>query len=132
MPIRPALQTNDPISTWANSVQDNINQNQLAHSNDFVLKNNGAGSFLILSNKYKYKSNYLNYAQEYNPNKAYNPGDIIRVLPGRDYLGAKYLNNHSLQSLAIQYTPPIPTTFRTSQSLYSGYCIDSCKVWNYS
>lgn len=95
-PLRPAQITNDPFSTWANSIQDNITGNRVSVSSDFVNKSGPDGQFLSLHPKHKYTPNYTNYRGEWHPTGSYNPGDIVRVLPKRDYIGKAGANPHSL------------------------------------
>ncbi len=104
--IRPALMTNDPFSYWARSVQEGIEQRQLAVSSDFLINSTPNGSHITLHPKLKYSPSYTSYDGEWHPTASYAPGDIIRVLPGRDYLGISGSNPHSIPWV----TPPITTT----------------------
>jgi hypothetical protein len=83
--IRPAQITNDPFSVWANQIQDSIAEKDVSISSDFIQKSGPAGKFISLHPKHKYTPNYPTYKGEWNISASYQPNDIVRVLPGKDY-----------------------------------------------
>jgi len=85
--------TNNPFSKWANGVNDSISKNQVNNSPDFVVSKTSSGIQLKLHPKYKYtRTDLIDYAEEYNPTAAYTIGDVVRVLPGKNYELSAYIS----------------------------------------
>ena len=98
--------TNNPASKWLNTVKDNIQANKLNISPDFLTSQTVAGTQLSLPSKYKYQQNWMDYAEEYDPTANYSPGDVIRVLPNKNYELSAYLTMSNVQTQTDPVTGP--------------------------
>lgn len=84
--LRPAQITNEPFSVWANSVQDSISDKQMSVSSDFIQCSGPNGKFISLHPQNKYNPTYMNYVGEWNVMDGYKVNDVVRVLPGKNYM----------------------------------------------
>jgi hypothetical protein len=79
--LRPAQITNDASSVWMNAVQDNILEQRVSVSSDFLQTAGPTGKFISLNSKLRQRPNYMNYVGDWSPIDGYNIDDIVRVLP---------------------------------------------------
>jgi len=82
---RPVILTKDPITTWANKVNEGIGQNRVVQSPDFVGHQTSDGLILKLKSRHKTPPNTFRYRGEYDANAAYTVNDVVRVLPDVNY-----------------------------------------------
>ena len=115
--IRPAQMTNDPFSVWANSIQDGLNEQKVSVSSDFIQKDGPSGKFISLHPKNKYVPNYTTYQGEWSPTSSYNVNDVVRVLPGKNYLAKPYINWTAGPSYITSPIPlpPLNNSFRADK-----------------
>jgi hypothetical protein len=91
--------TNDPLSYWGNAVKDTIRQNTLFPNSDFVSDSNFGGTSIELSSKFRYPQQPDTYKGEWNITSSYNIGDIVRVMPIKDYIWG---DTGSLKSICFE------------------------------
>jgi hypothetical protein len=103
--------TNDPFSYWGNAVKDTVRQNAVYPNSDFVSDSNFGGTFLELSSKYKYLQNPDTYTGEWDITGSYSVGDVVRVMPGKDYIWGDLKNAANSRSPGVTMaTNPSPVT----------------------
>lgn len=78
--------TNDPLSYWGNTVKDSIRSNTPVLSADFVGDASPGGTSIALAPKLRYPQQPDTYRGEWDITASYDVGDIVRVMPNRDYI----------------------------------------------
>jgi len=74
-------------SSWGNKVNETITSNQLESSEDFVITRTGKNSRIHLHRKHKIdRADVLVWRGEWDADTYYNVNDVVRVLPGVEYI----------------------------------------------
>lgn len=76
----------DSLGSTLNRLNKAAAANKLVPSNDFKVSKHTTGQRLELSRRLKPVFDGLSYKGEYNTSASYNPDDVARVLPDKQYL----------------------------------------------
>lgn len=82
----PNVLVTDNKSSRENTANQNIAQNRMVQSDDFIIRQTAHGTHIQLKNKHKHNDNYLTYTGDWDASKGYCVNDVARVADGWDYM----------------------------------------------
>jgi hypothetical protein len=107
--MKECIITNNPLSQYINRAKDEIQSNKLHLSSDFLVTNSQGGTHISLNPRNKYTPAYTGLPDEYEPGAAYDVGDMVRVLPNKNYEMSAYFSMSSVTSTTTNYGTSVLT-----------------------